>query len=52
MEEAVTKKFVHEDSACITSLCGEIISSKSLHIVVIVFVSIQCLTFPKNLREK
>ncbi len=24
MEEAVTKKFVHEDSACITSLCATI----------------------------
>lgn len=24
MEEAVTKKFVHEDSGCITSLCATI----------------------------
>jgi hypothetical protein len=24
MEEAVTKKFVHEDSSCITSLCATI----------------------------
>lgn len=23
MEEAVTRKFVHEDSSSITSLCGE-----------------------------
>ena len=23
MEEAVTKKFVHEDSASVTSLCGK-----------------------------
>lgn len=25
MEEAVTKKFIHEDSSSITSLCGRII---------------------------
>ena len=30
MEVAVTKKFIHEDNGCITSLCGKAISSPIL----------------------
>ena len=30
MEVAVTKKFIHEDNGCITSLCGKALSSSIL----------------------